>query len=279
MTSRVLFKAEGLLSSSASMGPVLGLDTGTPVGSLGLVARGRVVAEASRTAGAHAALLPQIVEELMRSAALTMRDLDGIAVGIGPGSFTGLRVALSYAKGVAAALRCPIAGVPSLDAMALCALESGAAAMGTSICPILDARRGEVYTALYRVVPDGLEKLSDDLVAKLEWLIPRLPDNAVVAGDQRAADAESLIGAQGRRAAVLRESALPPRGRLIAALGALMLARGEADNPVTLEPLYVRSPEAALKADGGSSRNAGTEALWSREKSISSSSMQPMTRS
>jgi tRNA threonylcarbamoyladenosine biosynthesis protein TsaB len=172
-----------------------------------------------------------------------------------------------------------VAGVPSLDALALCALETGAAAIDAIICPILDARKGEVYAALYRVVPDGLEKLSDDLVVNLEWLVSRVPDNAVLVGDRRAADAESLISGQGRRAAVLAESELPLRGRLVAALGALMLARGEAGNPVTLEPLYVRPPEASLKAAGAGSRNTHAEGLWSREKSSSSSSMRPMTRS
>jgi tRNA threonylcarbamoyladenosine biosynthesis protein TsaB len=279
MTSRVSFRADALLGSSASVGPVLGLDTGSPVASAGLVARGCLLAQASHAADTHGASVPQLVEDLVRSAGLSVRDLKGIAVAIGPGSFTGLRIALSYAKGMASALRCPVAGVPSLDALALCALESGALAMGATVCPVIDARKAEVYAALYQVVPDGLEKLSDDLVVNLEWLVSRVPDNAVLVGDQRAADAESIISARGRRTMVLADSELPLRGRLVAALGALMLARGEADNPVTLEPLYVRPPEATLKVAGARRRNTNAEGLWSREKSSSSSSMPPMTRS
>src|SRR5271155_2075513 len=149
MTSRELFKADRLLGQSVSTGPVLGLYTGTPIASLALVARGRVLGETSRAAGSHGATLPDAVAELLASAGVGIRELAGIAVAIGPGSFTGLRIALSYAKG---------------------ALAAGAAQPGDTICPLLDARKGEVYTALYRVGPDGLHKLSDDLVVTLEWL-------------------------------------------------------------------------------------------------------------
>ncbi len=270
MISRELFRDKLLLRQSVSIGPVLGLDTGTPIASLGLVANGRTIADLSRAAGPHGASLPDLVAELLRGTGVGIRELAGVAVGIGPGSFTGLRIALSYAKGLVAAIGCPIVGIPSLDAMALGALDSLAdrSEAGASeslwqdfICPVLDARKGEVYAALYRIVSDRLQKLSDDLVVKLEWLVPRIPDKTVLVGDRRAADANSLIGAQGRRATTLADSDLPARGRSIAALGAAGFARGEAEQAVILEPLYVRPPEATLRAAGrrepDRSRNGG----------------------
>jgi len=252
------------------MGPVLGLDTGSPIACLGLVAHGRVLAEATRPADSHCASLPDTVGRLLQSGGVAIGDLAGVAVGIGPGSFTGLRIALSYAKGLVAASGCVIAGVPSLDAIALCALDSGAAETGALVCPILDARKGEVYAALYRVMPDGLEKLSDDLVVTLESLIQRISGKAVLAGDRRAVEAgKSLIEAQGGQATVLTDSALASAGRFVAALGAARFARGEADHPVTLEPLYVRPPEASVRAVGTNRIKVDTEGIWSSEKSSS----------
>jgi tRNA threonylcarbamoyladenosine biosynthesis protein TsaB len=268
MTSRELFRADRLLGQSVSTGPVLGLYSGTPIASLALVAHGRVLGETSRVAGSHCATLPDAVAELLASAGVGIRELAGIAVAIGPGSFTGLRIALSYAKGVVAAAGCLLAGVPSLDAIALSALESGAAPIGGTICPLLDARKGEVYTALYRVGPDGLHKLSDDLVVTLEWLIARIPDRTVLAGDGITRDAESRIRRQGREATALTEAALPPWGRFVAALGAARLARGESEQAAILEPLYVRPPEATLRWTGGNPTHVDTEGLWSRERSI-----------
>jgi len=278
MTSRELFKVDRLLAQSAATGPVLGLDTGTAIASLALVGDGRVLAERSRSAGPHGASLPDAVAELLDSARIGICDLAGVAVAIGPGSFTGLRIALSYAKGMVAASGGLICGVPSLDAIALSALESGAAEAGQTLCALLDARKGEVYAALYRIVPDGLHKLSDDLVVTLDWLISRLPDKTVLAGDRSAADAESLIRRQGRRAVVLAGSKLAPTGRLVAALGAARLARGDAEHAVILEPLYVRPPEATLKAPGAN-RTKDTEGLWTKENSISFNGLQPTTRS
>jgi len=279
MTSRELFKADRLLAQSAATGPVLGLDTGTAIASLALVGNGRVLAELTRSAGPHGASLPDAVAELLDSARIGIRDLAGVAVAIGPGSFTGLRIALSYAKGMVAASGALICGVPSLDAIALSALEAGAVEAGETICVLLDARKTEVYAALYRIVPDGLHKLSDDLVVTLDWLISRLPDRTVLAGDRSAAEAESLIGRRGGRATVLAGSKLAPTGRLVAALGAARLARGDAEHAVILEPLYVRPPEATLRAPGADRTKVYAEEIWTKENSISFSGLQPTTRS
>src|SRR5271169_5510266 len=99
MTSRV-WLAKRLLERGASAGPILGFDTGGPCASLGLVADGRIQAALSRLLPSHCAGLPAAVDELLSAAGLTIGDLKGIGVALGPGSFTGLRVGLSYAKGL-----------------------------------------------------------------------------------------------------------------------------------------------------------------------------------
>src|ERR1700680_4415781 len=161
MTYRVL-SAEPLLAAGATAGSVLGLETGSGSASIGLVSGGRIIASMSREVKSHGADLPIMVDELLHEAGIAIPDLSAIAVGIGPGSFTGLRVGLSYAKGLAVGAHTQIVGIPSLDVIALCGSTSPLARIGVQICPVLDARKGEVYTSLYVVVADALEKVVGD---------------------------------------------------------------------------------------------------------------------
>jgi len=268
MTSRVLFKAETLLEQAAAGRPVLGLDTGASPASLALVMNGRIAGEVSRASTAHGAALAGAVDELLAAAGIRPSDLGAVAVGIGPGSFTGLRIGVSYAKGIAFAARCVIAGVPSLDAIALAALENPGARPGMMVCAILDARKAEVYTALYRIVADGLEKLSRDLVMPLARLITKLAEpgqGAILAGDTKANDAAALLHQKGVEVIVQGNRILETRGRYIAALGAARVARGESDCLDTFEPLYVRPPQAEAALAAGASE-ATTEGVWSAER-------------
>ena len=234
---------ERLLADAAVAGVVLGIDTGGPVGSFGVVADGRLAAAAVRSSLSHGLELPLAVDEVLEAAGARLCDLSAVAVAIGPGSFTGLRVGVSYAKGVAAARKAAIVGVSSLDALALCAgpgLREGA-----SIYPVIDARRGEVYTGLYRFVSGALERSSGDLVVSLTRLVAGLADEAVFVGYSVAQQACSLAQAQGRRALLIGNAGLHLRGSFVAAIGAAKVARREADVIATLEPVYLRPPDSA----------------------------------
>jgi tRNA threonylcarbamoyladenosine biosynthesis protein TsaB len=249
MTSRTLCTVEAALAAGAQAGPVLGIDTGGPRADLALIVGGRVLAEASHSVASHGAELPEAVAGLLGRAGLAAADLKAIAIGIGPGSFTGLRVGLSYAKGLKLATGCALLGIPSLDTLALTALaEISATAAPRLICPVLDARKGEVYAALYQTSGDGLEKLSDDLVVTLENLAPHLGTDVLLVGDAKAEEACRWVVRAGGQATCLDITGLRLRGRVVAALGAARLVAGEADNAFVLEPLYVRSAEAIFKA-------------------------------
>jgi tRNA threonylcarbamoyladenosine biosynthesis protein TsaB len=266
MTSRGLFKVERLLSEAAAVAkPVLGIDTGSPTAYLGLTAGGRLLGGAMRQVTSHGAELPGAIGDLLRAADLTPRDLGAIAVGIGPGSFTGLRIGLSYAKGIALASGCALVGVPSLDALALAALEQAKLSNDALICSVVDARKGEVFAALYRVVSDALEKVSEDLLIVLEDLASHISGDVVFAGDSRAKDAAALLGVRGHVVAVLDTSKLDQRGPCLAVLGAAKMARGEIAQAATLEPLYIRPPEAAVKLAAKTGKVCVTEAVWSEE--------------
>ncbi len=244
---------------------IIGLDTGIPIASLAVIKDGKIAAEIARSTASHGAALPDAVNELLRAAGITIREVGAIAVGIGPGSFTGLRIGLSYAKGIALASGSALIGVPSLDSIALGALEAAPARIGAIICPILDARKGEVYTALYRIVPDGLEKLTRDLVMPLARLTSNFQGEAILAGDARANDAAALLASRDIGVTVLASRILASRATYIAVLGASRVARGESDPIATLEPLYVRPPEADAALTAASP--ATTEGdVWSAER-------------
>lgn len=265
MTSRELFKAERLLESSARVGPVLGLDTAGPIASLAVVSRGRIVAELSRPAASHGAELPAAVDEILRQAGIELKDLRGIAVGTGPGSFTGLRVGVAYAKGIVLGLGCALVGIPTFDCLALAAFEKASPSEGTAIWTTTDARKGEVYANLYRARADRLDKISDPLVIKLQNLFPDISDGDILAGDSTAREASLLLIEREIRSTVFDQVELNSRGRYVAALGADRIARGELDTPATLEPLYVRTAEATFKPVAAPPVAAAKERPWSDE--------------
>ncbi|HLW69559.1 MAG TPA: tRNA (adenosine(37)-N6)-threonylcarbamoyltransferase complex dimerization subunit type 1 TsaB [Candidatus Binataceae bacterium] len=246
---------ERLLEAGVAVGPVLGLETGGPVASLGVVARGRIQAVLSRPLISHCAGLPDAVNEVLDGAGFKLRDLAAIAVGIGPGSFTGLRVGLSYAKGLVSALGMAIVGVSSLEAIALCAAREARA--GMTVCPIIDARRGELYTALYRSSGDALERVTGDLAVSVDELAARLSGDVIVVGEAMGEEVRTAAQARGYRIEVVTGAAeLSLRGSLVAVLGAGRVASHEIDHAATLEPLYVRAADAQVKSSPASNNGA-----------------------
>ncbi len=251
MTSQGLFRADLILRQSRFIGPVLGLETGSPQASLAICSHGSLLAVDRPARRAHGESVVGAIDQMLHRCGLTVGKLAAIAIGIGPGSFTGLRIALSYAKGVALATGCAIVGVPSLDAMALCALELPDLAPQATICPILDARKGEVYAALYRRVQNGLEKICDEFLAQPQALARQLMggETIVFPGDGAAAWSDALRdlgGGEGVKLAAA--SATLPPAAMISALGAVRMACGQPDAAGGLQPLYVRPSEAELKA-------------------------------
>ena len=276
MTSRVLCRVSRLLEQATETGPVLGLDTSTQIASLAIISRGCVAGSIAVPVSSHGASLPGVVDDLLSNAGFKIRDLAAIAVGIGPGSFTGLRIGLSYAKGLAMASGCALIGIPGFDAMAMAARELAGQSdhadieLGGLVAVVVDARKNEFYAALYRVVADGLEKLTEDLVVTLEQLASRITEHitedVTFIGDSKAKDAAILVGTRGHRAAVFETGTLDMRGVSVAAIGAARFTRGEMDRVASLEPLYIRAPEATFKPNLKSPASIGTEGVWSIER-------------
>ena len=143
---------------------LLALETATLAGGAALLDDGRLVGESRlNIALTHSERLMAVVDRLLQDCGWEISSLRGLAVSIGPGSFTGLRVGAATAKGLALALDLPIAPVPTLDALAATLPFADA-----PVCPLLDARKGEIYCSLYRW--SGVE-----MVRVWDYLAPRRP--------------------------------------------------------------------------------------------------------
>ena len=156
---------------------ILGLDTSISVASVAISEDGRLVAEdfyprkgSAEGSGAksnHAEIILPLVDSVLRRGGIGLSDVAGIAVSIGPGSFTGVRIGLSTVKGLAYGTGMPAVGISTLQAIA--ARVVGFKGM---VCPILDARKGEVYAAVFRTHGNQLERLTQDaLMPILSFLV------------------------------------------------------------------------------------------------------------
>ena len=218
---------------------VLAVETSTLAGGVALLDGERVVAEYLLDVGAtHSERLLAAVDRVLADARWTATNLEGLAVAIGPGSFTGLRIGLSTVKGLGVALSIPIAAVPTLDALAW-ALPFSA----LPVCPVIDARRGEVYACLYRW--SGLEM-------RREWEYLALPPDDL---GGRLGEPTVLLGDAAGRIRSPYGRLAPPARRLpspacVGQLGLERLRGGQTETPATLVPLYLRPSEAELRRRG-----------------------------
>ncbi len=222
---------------------ILAIDTATWRCSVALVEDGRVLAErGERTTSNHAGTLPRLVDETLRAAGTTLLADDALAVTIGPGSFTGLRIALGFAKGLAYAGGHRLVGVPTLDALALVAPPQEG-----RLCAVLDARKREVYAGVYDGTGGALSRLGEPVAIAAETLASRLGGPCAFIGDAVEAYGEVFRRILGAGAVLLPSSSHPPSAITVARLAAGRLRRSEAgDDLEGLEPQYLRPPEAEL---------------------------------
>jgi tRNA threonylcarbamoyladenosine biosynthesis protein TsaB len=217
---------------------VLGIETATTVCAAALVRDGNVVAESFLDAGRiHAEKLMGQIASVLGSGGAD--DLDGIAVSAGPGSFTGLRIGLSVAKGIAFARSIPLAGVPTLEALAVHAAGTDHLVSGTRLLAALDARRDEVYCQLFEVTERGVLSLQDARDMTLGALMKEIRGMRVLLTGEATAKVLSWPGAADSFGAV-SGGAQHCSGASIALLGEELLRVGKADDPSTLEPRYIK---------------------------------------
>jgi tRNA threonylcarbamoyladenosine biosynthesis protein TsaB len=237
---------------------ILGIDTATTAASAALVEDGKLVREAvhdpkqkrnggGAVRGNHAATLLPLIDGLLKNSGRGLSDVNGIAVALGPGSFTGLRIGLSTVKGLVYGSDTPVVGVPTLHAVAARVDD-----FDGFICPFLDARKKEVYAALFHKSGERLERVVEDAVAPAEAAIEAVrarigSESCLFIGDAVSAY-EDLVKA---KLAASGRLTLGEGYRSTAAAAALIgeerLRRGESDPVGPLAPIYLRPSEAELK--------------------------------
>jgi len=222
---------------------VLGIETTTSRLGLALQRDDQALGELELDLGRkHCEKILVGLDGLLSDLGVQVSELGGIAVSQGPGSFTGVRIGLAFAQGLAVAGGLRVAGIPTLDAIA-----HGAALWQGPLVACLDARRGEVYFCAYKRVADRAERLDGEVMvgspervaAHCAALGPRV---LLVGGG--AVQVRHAAGAE----VVLAPVELGhPRARVIAALGAERLGRGEGEEPENVEPIYVRRSDAEIR--------------------------------
>jgi tRNA threonylcarbamoyladenosine biosynthesis protein TsaB len=222
---------------------VLALETSTRAGGVALLDGDHLIAEYTLSAPTtHSERLMGTVDRLLGDAGWTIGQIEGLAVSIGPGSFTGLRIGVSTAKGLALALGIPLVGVPTLDALAA-ALPHAV----DPVCPILDAKKGEVYASLFHWEAGRMVRDWEYLALTPEELCARLSGPVIFTGDGVAAFAEVLVRELGPRARLAPPGRRLPSAACVAQLGQCRLLSGDSVEPAGLTPLYIRPSEAELK--------------------------------
>lgn len=223
---------------------ILGIDSSGLVASAAIVAENTLVAEFTvNNKQTHSQTLLPMIEQVVEMSGVALEELDGIAVAAGPGSFTGLRIGSSTAKGMALALHKPVVSVPTLEGLAYrMACTDGV------ICPLMDARRNQVYTGIYRMDEKGellcIEEQSAVDIAEIIQKINALGEKVHFLGDGVDVYREILqekvsVPFSFAPLHMNRQSAAS-----VAALGALYLQQGKGEDAREHKPVYLRQSQA-----------------------------------
>lgn len=225
---------------------VVGIDTSTPQTSVAIGTENEILAKASVAGAARQESVTPMLQELLRRSDLTLAQVGGIAVGVGPGLFTGLRVGVETAKTLAQVAGVPIVGITSLDALAYAVRYTP-----RRIAAVIDARRGEVFSAIYRSVPAGVVRerayavhAPDRLVAELQ-----ASPGEVLAVGNGAMLYRHVLDEIGSRIEFASSIAAHPEAAALVELAVPRFLREEHDRVYDIVPLYLRKSDAEIAWD------------------------------
>ncbi len=195
---------------------------------------------------AHSERLMPEIDHMLKRSNLNMYDIDVFAISIGPGSFTGLRVGLSAVKGLVYATGKKLVSVSTLEAFAWNLPFSK-----YQVCPVLDARKKEVYAAIFRwnrISPEsGFESVMNERVIKIEQLLETIYEPTIFLGEGAVIYKGDIEKKAGDLAVFGQPQNMVPYSSRVAYLGMLKAKKGEYDDPASLVPRYLRKSEAEIK--------------------------------
>ena len=239
---------------------ILGLDTATLSCSVALLQEDTILAELTlNIKKTHSERLMPLIDTMLKEAAVPVKSIQAVAVAAGPGSFTGLRIGVSTARALAQGLNIPAVGVSTLEALA-----GSVPAPAALICPLLDARRNQVYAALYRRLPQAPNRLQTLIkpaalaLTELSAALKQFSEPVTFIGEGLHTYAQALVDNLPAGQAIIAPAAHRYcRAALVAARAAELLQMSTHHPYENLAPLYLRKPEAERLADPSLKQNPG----------------------
>jgi tRNA threonylcarbamoyladenosine biosynthesis protein TsaB len=213
---------------------VLGIDTSSYVNAVGVVDGSRVLVD--NTFPARTDSLEQIVPNIdatLGNAGLILKDVEGIGVGLGPGSWTGIRVGVTVGKMLAFSTGRPVAGVPTLQALAFSARRKA-----SLICSVIDVGVGDaVYASLYSLEGNSVKRIGEYYIGDAKGLSSLITDYVVMVGPLIMRHARLLERESGKKIVAIDTL---PSGAAVASLAHIKITQGNADDALSLTPLYLK---------------------------------------
>lgn len=223
---------------------LLAIDTSTKYFSLAVAKDDKIIARFHKSIGPGLSrLILPIIDRQLKKAGIPLHRIDCFAAGLGPGSFTGLRVGIAAIKGLAFSKRQPVAGIISLDVLALAQAKRD----GALICPIVDAKRKLIYSSLYRC-GEPLKRVSKYLLVSAEDLLKAIgkKEKVYFLGDAISLYRNEITGKLGSAAVFAEESLWYPKPRELVSLAREKIRNKEFDSPDKIVPLYLYPKECQV---------------------------------
>ena len=216
---------------------IIGLDTTSQSGSVSLINENKILGECLFNVGPrHSENVVSSLEWLLETLDIEKQEIDAVAVSIGPGSFTSIRVGVTIAKSLAYSLKIKIAAVSSLEVLAMNVPNTD-----LNICSILDAKRSEVYSAIYKYSNNRLESVRDEKVEPIETLLTFVNEPTIFVGDGSSLYREELK--KHSNSILVSENFNIVRSSNCALLGSVKLSDGKSDDVMGLVPNYLRKTD------------------------------------
>jgi tRNA threonylcarbamoyladenosine biosynthesis protein TsaB len=228
---------------------ILGIDSSSIVATIAVLNEDKLLSEyIVNNKKTHSEKMMVVLNQVLEDSGITLNEIDAVAVAKGPGSFTGIRIGMACAQGIAHALKKPMVGVNTLDSLAYNLMG-----MGGFLCPMMDAQRQEVYTSLYRWGQDELKRLWDYKLIKMDTLLEELlalEEKVIVLGDGLPLLKKSLENHSNKTV----KNIVPahpvfsmPRASSIAAAALQEYNRGNTKDCFSIKPFYIRKSNAEEK--------------------------------
>jgi tRNA threonylcarbamoyladenosine biosynthesis protein TsaB len=216
----------------------LAIDTSTDTAGIAIADELNILAELTWNCGQnHSVELMPRLTQLLKQGKIKFEDIKGIVVATGPGSFKGLRVGVSTAKGIAFSLGVPVAGISTLEMTAYAHNSTG-----LPVCPVINAGRNEVAAALFQKTGEGWQRIKAEYITTIAELCKETDTKTIFCGELTQSAIDELTAGLGDKAIIPSPSARLRRCGFLAELGYMRLIAGSFDNPAALQPIYLKKP-------------------------------------